>query len=172
MRGRTGDKSEEGTPVPIPNTEVKLFSPDDTVWATAWENRTSPFHPLTRAVLFCPQSRQALIKDVMADGRPAGLPSAITSFIRKREEKPAHLISYIFLLERALISVFLGVVADYWQFEVFALEGIDQQNQPDNEESYSHQAKDAAKPTVDNGRAITHGEHQPLLDNEKNGRRA
>src|SRR5436309_2940428 len=40
-----GDYSEEGTPVPIPNTEVKLFSSDDTVGAAPWENRTSPFHP-------------------------------------------------------------------------------------------------------------------------------
>ena len=33
-----GDNSEEGTPVPIPNTEVKLFSADDSVG----KNRTSP----------------------------------------------------------------------------------------------------------------------------------
>ena len=32
--------SEEDTPVPIPNTEVKLFSADGTWWATAWESRT------------------------------------------------------------------------------------------------------------------------------------
>ena len=37
-----GDYSEEDTPVPIPNTEVKLFSADDTWWETAWESRTSP----------------------------------------------------------------------------------------------------------------------------------
>ena len=38
-----GDYSEEDTPVPIPNTEVKLFSADDTWWETAWEIRTVPF---------------------------------------------------------------------------------------------------------------------------------
>ena len=32
--------SKEDTPVPIPNTEVKLFSADGTWWATAWESRT------------------------------------------------------------------------------------------------------------------------------------
>ena len=37
-----GDRSEEGPPVPIPNTEVKLLSPDGTAQATVWESRTSP----------------------------------------------------------------------------------------------------------------------------------
>ena len=37
-----GDYSEEATPVPIPNTEVKLLSADDTWWATAWESKTLP----------------------------------------------------------------------------------------------------------------------------------
>ena len=38
-----GGNSEEVTPVPIPNTEVKLLSADDTWWETAWESRTLPF---------------------------------------------------------------------------------------------------------------------------------
>ena len=50
MCRRTGDSSEEGTPVPIPNTEVKLFSSDETLGAASRENRTSPFHPPTQAV--------------------------------------------------------------------------------------------------------------------------
>ena len=37
-----GDHSEEDPPVPIPNTEVKLLSPDGTARATAWESRKSP----------------------------------------------------------------------------------------------------------------------------------
>jgi hypothetical protein len=53
MCRRTGDNCEEGTPVPIPNTEVKLFSSDDTLGVAPRENRTLPFHPLTWAVLFC-----------------------------------------------------------------------------------------------------------------------
>ena len=39
---KSGDNSEEVTPVPIPNTEVKLLSADDTWWETAWESRTLP----------------------------------------------------------------------------------------------------------------------------------
>ncbi len=35
-----GYYSEEDTPVPIPNTEVKLFSADGTWWETAWESKT------------------------------------------------------------------------------------------------------------------------------------
>ena len=33
-------KDGQGTPVPIPNTEVKLFSAEDTKLETAWENRS------------------------------------------------------------------------------------------------------------------------------------
>ena len=38
----SGDNSEEDTPVPIPNTEVKLFCADDTWRVTARESRTPP----------------------------------------------------------------------------------------------------------------------------------
>ncbi len=38
----SGGYSEEETPVPIPNTEVKLFSADGTARVTAWESRTPP----------------------------------------------------------------------------------------------------------------------------------
>ena len=37
-----GGHSEEDTPVPIPNTEVKPFSADGTAWVTVWESRTLP----------------------------------------------------------------------------------------------------------------------------------
>ena len=37
--GVTGD---EDPPVPIPNTEVKLISVEDTWRVTAWENRAMP----------------------------------------------------------------------------------------------------------------------------------
>ena len=40
--GFFGGDSEEVTPVPIPNTEVKLFSADGTARETVWESRTSP----------------------------------------------------------------------------------------------------------------------------------
>ena len=39
---KSGDNSEEVTPVPISNTEVKLLSADDTWWEAAWESRTLP----------------------------------------------------------------------------------------------------------------------------------
>ena len=35
-----GYYSKEDTPVPIPNTEVKLLSADGTWWVTAWESKT------------------------------------------------------------------------------------------------------------------------------------
>jgi hypothetical protein len=37
-----GDLSEGVPPVPIPNTEVKPFSPDCTARAGVWETRKSP----------------------------------------------------------------------------------------------------------------------------------
>ncbi len=37
-----GGYSEEETPVPIPNTAVKLFSADGTAGAARWESRTLP----------------------------------------------------------------------------------------------------------------------------------
>ena len=39
---KSGDNSEEATPVPISNTVVKLLSADDTWWEAAWESRTLP----------------------------------------------------------------------------------------------------------------------------------
>ncbi len=37
-----GGESGVDPPVPIPNTEVKRPSADDTAWATGWENRPVP----------------------------------------------------------------------------------------------------------------------------------
>ena len=37
---KSGDNSEEDTPVPISNTEAKLFCADGTWWATAWESKS------------------------------------------------------------------------------------------------------------------------------------
>ena len=44
-----GDASGEEPPVPIPNTEVKLSSAEDTRGATPWENRSSPGYFITSA---------------------------------------------------------------------------------------------------------------------------
>ena len=44
-RGGIGDYSGGDTPVPIPNTVVKLSSSDDTAGAALWETRTLPLPP-------------------------------------------------------------------------------------------------------------------------------
>ncbi len=40
----SGSDGKEVTPVPIPNTEVKLFSADGTARDSLWESRTLPVH--------------------------------------------------------------------------------------------------------------------------------
>ena len=41
-----GVSNGEGPPVPIPNTEVKLISAEDTCLATDWKNRSVPTQSL------------------------------------------------------------------------------------------------------------------------------
>ena len=50
-RASSGDNGEEDPPVPISNTEVKLFSAEDTWRETARENRTLPV--LEKASCIC-----------------------------------------------------------------------------------------------------------------------
>ena len=38
----SGDDDAEVTPVPMPNTEVKLCSAENTWWEAAWEDRSLP----------------------------------------------------------------------------------------------------------------------------------
>ena len=40
--GKSGGDNGEATPVPIPNTEVKLSSADGTWTARSWESRSLP----------------------------------------------------------------------------------------------------------------------------------
>ena len=42
-----GDHSQEGPPVPIPNTEVKLYGADGTAGVARWESRLSPTIPFS-----------------------------------------------------------------------------------------------------------------------------
>jgi hypothetical protein len=49
LTGFYGGHSKEDPPVPIPNTEVKLFCADGTARATVWESRTPPFFYTTKA---------------------------------------------------------------------------------------------------------------------------
>ena len=39
-----GDNNNEDTPVPIPNTEVKLINAEDTCGLPCWKNRKSPIY--------------------------------------------------------------------------------------------------------------------------------
>ena len=41
-RKTAGADDAKDTPVPMPNTEVKLCGAEDTWWETAWENREAP----------------------------------------------------------------------------------------------------------------------------------
>ena len=43
---RVGVISDEGPPVPIPNTVVKLICAEDTWWEAAWKNRSVPTQTL------------------------------------------------------------------------------------------------------------------------------
>ena len=42
IRINAGDNNEEEIPVPMPNTEVKLLSAEDTYELPCWENRKLP----------------------------------------------------------------------------------------------------------------------------------
>ena len=42
FKGIVGVYDDEGPPVPIPNTEVKLTSAENTCLATDWEDRSMP----------------------------------------------------------------------------------------------------------------------------------
>ena len=68
----SGGNSEEVTPVPIPNTVVKLFSADDTRWETARESRTLPVstedRSLRRSVFFRLEAREPLRRPLRDHG--------------------------------------------------------------------------------------------------------
>ena len=69
---KCSDNSEEVTPVPIPNTVVKLFSADDTRWETARESRTLPVstedRSLRRSVFFRLEARGPLRRPLRDHG--------------------------------------------------------------------------------------------------------
>ena len=52
-----GGNSEKVTPVPIPNTEVKLLSAENTWWVTAREHKTLPKQFCKRADFCLPFCR-------------------------------------------------------------------------------------------------------------------
>ena len=58
-----GGSSEVDPPVPIPNTEVKRLSADDTALARVWENKPLPGFPQTpRAGSTCPTSPSKIME--------------------------------------------------------------------------------------------------------------
>jgi LysM repeat protein len=94
-----GDSSGEATPVPIPNTEVKLSSAEDTERAAFRENRSSPGFLRSSGVVALGQPKSFTgdrscapgRKDVKsADGRPTplGYPSAMNG-VEQQEGAPA-----------------------------------------------------------------------------------
>ena len=59
----SGGHGEEETPVPIPNTEVKLLSADGTALETGWESRSPPgfiFNPSSHEGFFIAPEREYL----------------------------------------------------------------------------------------------------------------
>ena len=79
-----GDHSEEDPPVPIPNTAVKLLSPDGTARASVWESRTSPGlirkKPAPKRRAFCFKPGNFLLSHIVAYAVPSGLRSLTTVF--------------------------------------------------------------------------------------------
>ena len=67
-----GDYSGEDTPVPIPNTEVKLLSADDTWRATSRESKTLPLISSIRSY------GQAVKTPPFHGGNPGSIPGRIT----------------------------------------------------------------------------------------------
>ena len=49
---KTGANGGEVPPVPIPNTEVKLISVENTWLETAWEDRAAPVQTVRKLVLY------------------------------------------------------------------------------------------------------------------------
>ena len=74
-----GDNDAEVTPVPIPNTEVKLCSADDTWWEAAWESRSSPELSSQRLTSLCDRysslaqlAEHAAVNRVVVGSSPTG----------------------------------------------------------------------------------------------------
>ena len=76
-----GDNSEEATPDPIPNSEVKLFCVDGTAWVTVWESRTSP-------AFFCLFFDKMFARTALFSGRSLFLGSALRRFCKSARFTP------------------------------------------------------------------------------------
>ena len=89
LRKLTGADGDEATPVPIPNTEVKLISVENTWLATAWEDRAVPVQKqkglnVQTFLAYCPlaQSVEHLtVNQGVASSSLAGAASEPRSFL-------------------------------------------------------------------------------------------
>src|SRR6476660_8944573 len=79
MQTDPGDSSGEATPVPIPNTEVKLSSAEDTERAAFRENRSSPGSLRFRAFAILLSADGAADASEPADNRCVPVARASTS---------------------------------------------------------------------------------------------
>ena len=75
-KGKCSDYSEEDTPVPIPNTVVKLLSADDTWRAASREIRTS-------LLFFIRPHGQAVKTSPFHGGNPGSSPGGVTTDLRR-----------------------------------------------------------------------------------------
>ena len=89
LKNTTGADGDEATPVPIPNTEVKLISVENTWLATAWEDRAVPVQKqkglnVQTFLAYCPlaQSVEHLtVNQGVASSSLAGAASEPRSFL-------------------------------------------------------------------------------------------
>ena len=82
---KSGDYSEEVTPVPISNTVVKLLCADDTWWEAAWESRTLP-------VFFLRLHGQAVKTPPFHGGNSGSIPDGVT-----KTEKLTNKVGFSFI---------------------------------------------------------------------------
>ena len=101
LHSLAGDNSEEATPDPIPNSEVKLFCVDGTAWVTMWESRSSPAF-----FCFCAASAASLRR---SRTKYASL-LAPCSHSRKNKKRFIHRIRIMVLDARRLRRRFVGRV--------------------------------------------------------------
>ena len=90
-----GDYDAEVTPVPIPNTVVKLCSADDTWWEAARESRSSPEQIITKASCLCDiysslaqLAEHAAVNRVVVGSSPTGGATKKRGCLTKKVRQP------------------------------------------------------------------------------------
>ena len=71
--------NDEGPPVPIPNTEVKLICAEDTWLEAAWKNRSMPTYEFPKGnserTLCSLTSESRIVGDFHSEGPPVPIPN-------------------------------------------------------------------------------------------------